>query len=144
MRQTVVHLAILQPKRLIQLLESGVDVDCVDNRGRTPLMYAAAYGSSESVILLVEYGAQLELEDQGNWCTSLDFAVRRHHLNVIVDLVDHLREQRAVEKARRILDGCLKSCLAIKHGRSFLADTTMMKPLLCLLYTSDAADERIV
>lgn len=56
--QSPVHVAILRPKVLSILLQVCEDLDIADHGGKTPLDYAAAYGCSESLFLLLENGAQ--------------------------------------------------------------------------------------
>jgi ankyrin repeat protein len=45
------------------LLKKGVEVNCKDKDGRTPLYFAAYQGHSQIVDALIEKGANLELKD---------------------------------------------------------------------------------
>lgn len=105
--QTALHLGVVMPKRLEKLLQAGIDPDAVDYGGSTPLMYAACYGKSNSVLRLIEYGAKPGLVDQRNRRVFLDYAIRRKHLHVIVDLVQFLRNCYRSPDAMFVLDRCL-------------------------------------
>jgi ankyrin repeat protein len=48
------HLAVFRPQHLKVLLDAGAMVNCGDWNGRTPLMYAAAIGSSGDAISLIK------------------------------------------------------------------------------------------
>jgi ankyrin repeat protein len=48
---------------LRKLLKKGVDVNCRDKDGRTPLYFAAYQGHSQIVDALIEKGAHLEIKD---------------------------------------------------------------------------------
>src|SRR5450432_2107193 len=90
--QSAVHLAVLSLTKLSQLLEAGIDVDLQDNRGRSPLVYTAAYGCTDSVILLLEARANPILEDPGSVHMSfLNYARMWHHWELIAQAVSYLR-----------------------------------------------------
>lgn len=55
--QSAIHLAIATPTILSLLLEAGANVDVQDRCKRNPLEYAAIYGYTESVMLLLKAGA---------------------------------------------------------------------------------------
>nr|KAJ0187043.1 hypothetical protein LSAT_V11C900503870 [Lactuca sativa] len=46
------------------LLEVGAKVVALDNNNDTPLRYVAAYGEKECVALLLDYGADITLQDK--------------------------------------------------------------------------------
>ncbi|KIY02140.1 uncharacterized protein Z520_02278 [Fonsecaea multimorphosa CBS 102226] len=46
------------------LLEHGVDANCRDNRGRTPLSFACEYGYESLVRILLEYRVDIDAQDQ--------------------------------------------------------------------------------
>ena len=104
--QSIVHFAVLYPRRLEALLEAGMDYNTVDKEGSTPLMYAAAYGLSESVVILLKFGASQYIQDARNNRLYLDYAVRRNHQHVILDAVRYVREQGCREVALAMLDRC--------------------------------------
>jgi ankyrin repeat protein len=56
-------MAVLRPKILSMLLDLSPDFDSCDIQGNSPLVYAAAYGCLESVMLLLRAGAK-PLKDQ--------------------------------------------------------------------------------
>jgi len=56
--QTPIHAAVLRPNVLLRIITLCQDMDTRDDyRGGTPLDYAAAYGQTESLIILLEHGA---------------------------------------------------------------------------------------
>jgi ankyrin repeat protein len=59
-----VHSKDLESARL--LIDSGIDVNQHGDRGRTPLHEACAAGHAEMVLLLVENGADLYAQDEGD------------------------------------------------------------------------------
>lgn len=59
--------------RIATLLQAGHNVDGVDNKGRTPLVLAAAQGCLQACAFLVDHGANVEAKD--DWGNSvLDLA----------------------------------------------------------------------
>lgn len=54
------------------LLDSGADINMESDSGITPLMQACWFGCFESVKLLLEYGANVSIQRNGE--TALDFA----------------------------------------------------------------------
>ena len=62
------------------LLEHSAYIDAESPNGSTPLMMAAMYGSPESVKVLIQAGADLNIKNQLG-LTALDFAVRGNRQN---------------------------------------------------------------
>lgn len=62
------------------LLEHSAYIDAESSNGTTPLMMAAMYGSPESVKVLIQAGADLNLKNVLGM-TALDFAVRANRQN---------------------------------------------------------------
>jgi ankyrin repeat protein len=62
------------------LLENSAYIDAESPNGTTPLMMAAMYGSPESVKLLIQAGADLNVKNMQGM-TALDFAVRADRQN---------------------------------------------------------------
>lgn len=62
------------------LLENSAYIDAESPNGTTPLMMAAMYGSPESVKMLIQAGADLNLKNMLGM-TALDFAVRANRQN---------------------------------------------------------------
>ena len=52
---------------VVNLLESGSDVNEKDNMGRTPLHIAAAHDQVEMIVTLFQYGADLGARDKSNF-----------------------------------------------------------------------------
>ena len=78
---SLLHLAVGFGHRAVVelLLKSGARADRQDNpSGRSPLMDAAAAGNEEMVKLLLEFGANPGLRDQGHF-TAADFAHSEGH-----------------------------------------------------------------
>jgi hypothetical protein len=70
------------------LLNAGCDVNAADNKGRTPLMYAAASERSEVVNLLLRRGANVRAKDH-NGESALDWAVKSGNNTIILLLSIH-------------------------------------------------------
>ncbi|KAL9037234.1 MAG: hypothetical protein Q9180_003837, partial [Flavoplaca navasiana] len=77
--ESVLHYAVkVSSERVRALLESSRDrlnIDLPDTKGRTPLHYAAAMGSTETMELLLEYGANIALKDK-DLATTLHFSAK--------------------------------------------------------------------
>ena len=72
------------------------------------------------------------------------------NLNTAKENTENLKEQKEKEKAKnRELKAEIKSCenniaffnKQLEAATSFNDDTAVLKPYICLLYTSDAADD---
>jgi ankyrin repeat protein len=68
------------------LVESGLDVSAVDEKGRTPLHFAAAYGHLMTAQQLIEMGADLEAVDPRSG-TPLMTAVRNGNSDMVGALI---------------------------------------------------------
>ena len=69
------HVAVIE-----FLLDHSAYIDAESPNGTTPLMMAAMYGSPESVKVLIQAGADLQIKNQLGM-TALDFAVRGDRQN---------------------------------------------------------------
>lgn len=83
--QTLLHLAT--ERGLSVLVESlvalGVDVNARDDaRGRTPISTACVQGHTETVDVLLQVGAEANIEDQRGWLAQ-DHAAYRGHMQVL-------------------------------------------------------------
>jgi len=74
--ETILHLAVCSVSRLAFILTNTdeVDVNAQDHNGRTPLHYAAAAGFSDSMEVLLQSGARLDITDNYQ-ATTLHFSV---------------------------------------------------------------------
>lgn len=91
--QSAVHLAVLCPNALSHILKRRINLNLQDNEGYSPLIYAAAYGCIESVILLLKAGAcPISVDESGSkHIEFLDHARRWRHWEVITDAIRYLR-----------------------------------------------------
>jgi ankyrin repeat protein len=81
--QTPVHFAISKPKCLLALINAGHDVNATDNYGITSLTYAAAANHEESLIALLEAGADPYLKSTERQCIFMRYAASMGHWNLI-------------------------------------------------------------
>jgi len=75
------------------LLARGADVDALDNDHATPLHLASRYGCVKGARLLLEYGANVRLEDKSGM-TPFQVASERDHEEVTQSLSEHLQSQQ--------------------------------------------------
>lgn len=80
------------------LLENSAYIDAESPNGTTPLMMAAMYGSPESVKLLIQAGADLNVKNMVGK-TALDFAVRADRQNS-KELIETGLQRQASRAAR--------------------------------------------
>ncbi len=85
--QLVIEAKFRDRSRLEELLDQGADVDAVDEKGRTALMWAAAWGRHDIVQLLLERGAQSDIRD-GYGETALIKAARRGRTDIVETLLN--------------------------------------------------------
>ncbi len=78
---------IMVKHRCTMLLKNDADVNSEDEEGRTPLHYAAMYGSLGAVKLLIQNGADINACD-GDGKTPLDEAFEQRYW----DIVDYISE----------------------------------------------------
>ena len=64
------------------LIEQGVDVDAGNRYGATALFFAAEKGDLDMVVLLVEHGARLDIEDSFYNMSALSRAMSGEHFDV--------------------------------------------------------------
>lgn len=129
--QTALHLAIFKPDRLEKLLQAGMDPDAVDKGKSTPLMYAACYGQLDSVICLLQHGANPCLVDSRNRRLFMDYAILRKEIHVIEGLVSWLRSEGCSKETVAILDRCMSFYFGSGCHNSDL-DNKALKSLLAL------------
>lgn len=69
------------------LLDSGAEIDSMDNYGQSPLIWAVENEHSEVVNMLLAAGADVERKDDGKGQTPLIFATRRGHEKIVKSLL---------------------------------------------------------
>ncbi|KAF3942296.1 Myosin-Va [Dactylella cylindrospora] len=81
-----------ETERVKKILKSDardlIDVDAVDEEGSSPLIYAACFGHEDVVTLLVEAGANVNLQDSHKW-SPLTWAMTNRHKGIAKILLDH-------------------------------------------------------
>lgn len=87
------HLAIIS-----LLLENSAYIDAESPNATTPLMMAAMYGSPEAVKVLIQAGADLNMQNQLG-LSALDFAVRGNRQNA-KELIETGLQRQAARKAK--------------------------------------------
>lgn len=128
--QSALHISIDKPRILEILLGRGFDaiVDAVDARGATPLMYAAAYGESDSAIELLRAGADPKLTDTDGH-TFPYFAIGAERFQLITDVYHFFNAEPGSSNAQWIIDESLDYYFWTGHT----ATDTMLAGLQTLL-----------
>ena len=87
------------------LLEHNADVNIVDDKGRTPIFYAATSGVSGDEVLkfLKENGADLNVVDNSGVC-ALNKAIERHCNYLGKDKIKFLIENGAILEPKKAID----------------------------------------
>ncbi len=93
------------------LLDRGAIIDTRDAMGRTALMYAAAGPYSQTVQLLLERGADLNIRGKEEGWTALMFAAAEGQTNVIRVLLAHGADLKVTDA-----DGDTAHDFAVKNG----------------------------
>jgi ankyrin repeat protein len=71
------------------LLNAGCDVNAADNKGRTPLMYAAIFERPSVVNLLLKRGANINVKDHDG-LSALDWAKKSGNIEILRPLYSSL------------------------------------------------------
>jgi hypothetical protein len=71
------------------LLDKGASVNAKSPYGQTPLFFACDRGYSEIAKLLVDRGADVNVEDTFYHATPLSWAARKNHTDIVKLLIDH-------------------------------------------------------
>ena len=85
---------------VVSLLQQGVDVNAVNDRGETALIHASENGYESLVRVLLKHGADVNTVDKGGW-TALLFASSYGHKGVVRVLLEHGANVNAVDKDGR-------------------------------------------
>ena len=72
-----------RPEVVKALLRKGADVNTQDNRGVSPLLYAAGTQNAGIVRMLVDHGADLEVESRDNMMTPMLLAIEHHDIEIL-------------------------------------------------------------
>jgi ankyrin repeat protein len=71
------------------LLDKGASVNSKSSYGQTPLFFACDRGYSEIAKLLVDRGADVNVEDTFYHATPLSWAAQKNHTDIVLLLIDH-------------------------------------------------------
>ncbi|MGP1685185.1 MAG: ankyrin repeat domain-containing protein, partial [Giesbergeria sp.] len=82
-----------QPEIIALLLEHSAYIDAASPNGTTPLMMAAQYGTSESLVLLLREGADPSLRNQLR-LSAVDFALRAERKDMAQAIADAIRRRQ--------------------------------------------------
>lgn len=93
------HLAVkrLDQKQIMHLLESGADINAVDEKGETPLHIAARIGRYSVVKQLLQYKPDLTVENHQGY-TPLAIAIHYNYVKSIQAMVKAQKGQLPVVK----------------------------------------------
>ncbi|KAF4822461.1 Ankyrin repeat, PH and SEC7 domain containing protein secG [Colletotrichum siamense] len=97
--QTPLHLAVYKAEHLTALLESGHNVNAVDNYGITPLMYAAATDQEDALFILINAHANLKAVDSRYQRNFFGYAVARRNWGLIYNLLLVIKKSAKKEVA---------------------------------------------
>jgi ankyrin repeat protein len=117
--QSVLHLAILNPVMVTHLLNyfPDIDVDAQDDSGTTPLMYAMAYGATESSRLLLDAGADSLSSDKLNGFCAWAYALVCADDKCLAASIEALAARKP-EDSKRAVVRCLWVRLLVSSARS--------------------------
>mgnify|MGYP000241026532 CR=1 FL=1 len=78
-------------RRLINLLDSGIDINIEDKDGRTPLIYGTIENNDELVRILIEKGSNVNKQDS-NGLAPLHFAVQKYNIAIANILIENVAQ----------------------------------------------------
>ncbi|MCY3975095.1 MAG: ankyrin repeat domain-containing protein [Simkaniaceae bacterium] len=109
---TVVAGKSSREKIVEKLLESGADVNCVDDQGDTPLTRACQAGCTEIVRKFLEVGARVDYVHPFSRWTALMYATEQGHTEIVAILIEARADLRHIDR-----DGRNVLVYAVKKGR---------------------------
>ena len=124
--RSALHWATCSEQSVRHLLEAGHDVSPMDEYGRSPLTYAAAYGLLGSVSALLEAGADPTSAHQrqsGNDWNFLRYAMYHGHLHIVFESIDFFRRDSIGKSdiAQSLLDQALGiSCRYLHYSNQWI------------------------
>ncbi|KAK2018716.1 ankyrin [Colletotrichum eremochloae] len=98
--QTPLHFAVSNPPHLEALLHTSPDLDAPDNYGNTPLMYAAAENREESVMMLLDAGADIYAQESRCNGTFVTYGVYRHHWKLVLNCISRIEALKGKQIAK--------------------------------------------
>ncbi len=90
-------------KEVHTLVEMGLDINAVDQEGKTPLHYAAKIGRYSLVKYLVDHGADVHMKDKARK-TPLVYAIEKNRIKVIVFLTKVVNKVEASHTINGLFD----------------------------------------
>ncbi|CEL11003.1 hypothetical protein ASPCAL14110 [Aspergillus calidoustus] len=109
--QTPLHLAVSNAKITRVLIQSRHDLDAVDAFGRTPLMYAAALGYSETVQLLICGKANMFIKDKEPQLNFIGHASYGGNWDLIMDALETIRHSCCPETYQGFIHCAIRKLL---------------------------------
>ena len=132
------------------LLKLGTNIDCHNDKGITPLMYASACGHVSVLCTLILEGAKVDLHISGDGITALILAAQNGSVGCIMQLL----EAGSNIDQQYTKYGSTPLIMAVKNGHNDAAETLLVKganPNLHtitgwtpLMYASQDGYERLV
>lgn len=107
---------------------AGVDINAIDSEGNTSLSFAAYWGQTDVVHLLIEAGAELELKDEQNGWTPLIAAIHLGHAEIVKVLIQAGANIHVLYKEQTTLMYAINRAFEATNIISYLL------PQNCLLY----------
>ncbi|OAD00324.1 hypothetical protein MUCCIDRAFT_153949 [Mucor lusitanicus CBS 277.49] len=85
-------------------IRQHIDINARDNDGTPPLIYAACFGKTEIAKILIEAGAQIDVQDSFGW-SALMWATNNSHEALVKILLEHgASSQTKSAKGRTVFD----------------------------------------
>ncbi|KAL3486928.1 ankyrin repeat-containing domain protein [Aspergillus germanicus] len=115
--QTPLHLAGSNVEIARVLVQSGHDIDAVDGLGRTPLMYAAALGYTDTVQFLIYRKANIFMTDHDLHLNFISHASYRGNWDLIMGALKAIRQSRCLETYQRLIHCAIWELLEFYSSR---------------------------